>query len=70
MPRRTVLGHCRRFGLRGCTVVGRAACGQWATGTAVQAGRELGHGGFGPVAFDLFFYFLNIFKSMQIQKFV
>jgi hypothetical protein len=50
--------------------VGRTACGQWATGTAVQAGRELGHGGFGPVAFDLFFYFLNIFKSMQIQKFV
>jgi hypothetical protein len=25
---------------------------------------------FGPLAFDLFLYFLNIFKSLQIQKFV
>jgi hypothetical protein len=24
----------------------------------------------GPLAFDLFLYFLNIFKSLQIQKFV
>jgi hypothetical protein len=29
---------------------------------------QLGHGGFGPVTVDLFFYFSNIFKSLQIQK--
>jgi hypothetical protein len=46
------------------------ARGQWAAGTAAQAGRELGRGGFGPLAFDLFFYLLNIFKSLRIQKFV
>jgi hypothetical protein len=41
---------------------------------AVQAGRvgtvQLGVRGFGPVTVDLFFYFPNIFKSLQIQKFV
>jgi hypothetical protein len=26
--------------------------------------------GFSPLAFDLFLYFLNIFESLQIQKFV
>jgi hypothetical protein len=31
---------------------------------------QLGRDGFGPLAFDLFFYFSNIFKSLQIQKFV
>jgi hypothetical protein len=25
---------------------------------------------FGPLAFELFLYFLNIFKSLQIQKIV
>jgi hypothetical protein len=29
---------------------------------------QLGHGGFGPATVDLFFYFSNIFKSLQIQK--
>jgi hypothetical protein len=41
---------------------------------ASQAGRagtvQLGRGGFSAVAFDLFLYFLNIFKSLKIQKFV
>jgi hypothetical protein len=41
---------------------------------AVQAGRagtvQLGCGGFGLVTVELFFYFLNILKSLQIQKFV
>jgi hypothetical protein len=41
---------------------------------AAQAGcagtMQLGHGGFGPLALELFFYFLNIFKSLQIQNFV
>jgi hypothetical protein len=50
--------------------VGREAAQQWAAGTAVQAGRELGCRGFDPVAFELFFYFPNIFKLLQIQKFV
>jgi hypothetical protein len=50
--------------------VGRAPRGQWAMSTTVQAGRELGRGGFNQVAFDLFFYFPNIFKFLQIQKFV
>jgi hypothetical protein len=50
--------------------VGHAPRGQWAAGTAAQAGRELGRVGFGPVAFNLFSHFLNIFKSLQIQKFV
>jgi hypothetical protein len=36
----------------------------------VQAGRELSRSGFGSVTFDLFFYFPNILKSLQIQKFV
>jgi hypothetical protein len=31
---------------------------------------QLGRGGFGPLASDLLCYFLYIFKSMQIQKFV
>jgi hypothetical protein len=31
---------------------------------------QLGRGGFGPVTVELFFYFLNIFKSLQIQKMV
>jgi hypothetical protein len=52
------------------TMVGREAAQQWAAGTAVQAGHELGRWGFSPVAFELFFYFPNIFKSLQIQKFV
>jgi hypothetical protein len=50
----------------------------WAACT-VQTGRvgivdvgcagtvQLGRGGFGPVTID-FFYFLNIFKYLQIQK--
>jgi hypothetical protein len=38
---------------------------------AVQAGRELScRWCFGPLAFELFLYFLIIFKSLQIQKFV
>jgi hypothetical protein len=41
---------------------------------AVQAGRagtvQLGCGGFGLVTVELFFYFPNIFKSLQIEKFV
>jgi hypothetical protein len=41
---------------------------------AAQAGRagtvQLGRGGFSPVATNLFFYFLNIFEFLQIQKFV
>jgi hypothetical protein len=38
---------------------------------AVRAERELGcRWSFGPLAFDLFLYFLIIFKSLQIQKFV
>jgi hypothetical protein len=53
----------------------------WATCT-VQPGRigtvdvgragtvQLGRGGFSPVKVDFFFYFLNIFKSLQIQNFV
>jgi hypothetical protein len=43
--------------------------------SVAQAGRigtvQLGRGGFNLVAFDLFFfYFPNIFKSLQIQKIV
>jgi hypothetical protein len=41
---------------------------------AAQAGRagtvQLGRGGFSRVTANLFFYFLNIFKFLQIQKFV
>jgi hypothetical protein len=41
---------------------------------AMEAGRadtkQLGCGGFGPMTVELFFYFLNILKSLQIQKFV
>jgi hypothetical protein len=50
--------------------VGREAAQQWATGTAMQVGYELGRWGFSTVAFELFFYFLNIFKSLQIQIFM
>jgi hypothetical protein len=39
-------------------------------GTVAVGCALLCHGGFGPVAFDLFFYLLNIFKSLQIKKFV
>jgi hypothetical protein len=42
--------------------------------SVAQAGHistvQLGRGGFNPLAFNLFFYFPNIFKSLQIQKFV
>jgi hypothetical protein len=31
---------------------------------------QLGRGGFGPATVKLFFYFSNIFKSLQNQKFV
>jgi hypothetical protein len=49
--------------------VGRTPRAQWAAGTAVQAGRELGCGGFGLVAFDLFFLFseyIQIFANSKI----
>jgi hypothetical protein len=40
----------------------------------VRVGRigtvQLCRSGFGPVTANLFFYLLNIFKSLQIQKFV
>jgi hypothetical protein len=54
----------------------------WAVPSAVLAGHtsiaqaghvgttQLGRSGFWPLAVELFFYFLNIFKSLQIQKFV
>jgi hypothetical protein len=52
----------------------RATGPQWATRTLCKpAAPVLCHwaaGGFGPLAFELFFYFLIIFKSMRIQKFV
>jgi hypothetical protein len=42
--------------------------------STVRVGRagtvQLGRGGFGPTAVDLVFYFLNIFKSLQIQNIV
>jgi hypothetical protein len=41
----------------------RRHCGRGQRVTVPQ-----GHGGFGPVAFELFFYFPNIFKFLQIQK--
>jgi hypothetical protein len=55
--------------------VGRVRCASravqhCANGLRRHCGRglcvtvPLGHGGFGPVAFDLFFYFMNIFKSL------
>jgi hypothetical protein len=36
----------------------------------VQAGREMGRKRIRPAGVELFFYFLNIFKSLQIQKIV
>jgi hypothetical protein len=62
--------------------VGRAChCPRWprrrsANGPHQHCGRglrvtvPLGHGGFDRLAIELFFYFSNIFKSLQIQNFV
>jgi hypothetical protein len=35
-----------------------------------QSYAQAGLWSFGPLVFDLFLYFLNIFKSLQIQKFM
>jgi hypothetical protein len=43
---------------------------RWLCGHGLHVTVPLGHGGFGPLAVELFFYFLNIFKSLQIKKFV
>jgi hypothetical protein len=45
-----------QIGRVGTMDVGRALLCSWATR------------GFGPATVELFFYFLNIFKSLQIQK--
>jgi hypothetical protein len=46
----------------------RMGCARQDRGLRVTV--PLGRGGFGPLVIELFFYFLNIFKSLQIQKFV
>jgi hypothetical protein len=47
----------------------RLNCARAAQASCTDA-MPLGRDKFGPLAFDLFFYFPNIFKSLQIQKFV
>jgi hypothetical protein len=39
-------------------------------GHGLRVTVPLGYGGFGLLTVELFFYFPNIFKSLQIQKFV
>jgi hypothetical protein len=61
---------------RGSRALCKRAVQQCANGPRRHCGHgllvtvPLGRGGFGPVAFDLFFYFLNIFKSLKIKKIV
>jgi hypothetical protein len=83
-PRRTAVTRARGRP-RGRKVVGHAWCDRgplrevgparpWATHALRKpAAPVLCHwaaGGFGPLAFSSFSYFLNLIKSMQIQKFV
>jgi hypothetical protein len=49
--------------------VGHAPHGQWAAGTVVQAGCEMGRGGFGPMAFDLIFLFSEYIQILANSKF-
>jgi hypothetical protein len=54
-------------------IVGRVCCAnglRWHCGRRLHVTQPLGRGGFGPLAVELFFYFLNIFKFLQIQKFM
>jgi hypothetical protein len=42
----------------------------WAVPTLCRQAVSWGTSGFSPLSFDLFLYFLIIFKSLQIQKFI
>jgi hypothetical protein len=51
--------------------MGRMLMGHCSTVCVGRTGTvQLDRGGFGPVTANLFFYFPNMFKSLQIQKFV
>jgi hypothetical protein len=52
------VGHvrCARWVVQHCANGPRQNCGH-----GLRVAVPLGRGGFGPVAFKLFFYFLNIF---------
>jgi hypothetical protein len=61
--RRTGRVRCASQAVQHCANGPRRHCGRGQRVTVPQ-----GRGGFGPVAFELFFYFPNIFKFLQIQK--
>jgi hypothetical protein len=61
---------CQRAGRGPAPPVGHWHHSAEATGWATRRCALAVGLSFGPLAFDLFLYFLNIFKSLQIQKFV
>jgi hypothetical protein len=64
-------GRLARWAATAEAVVGRARCAGHHVGTVAVGCTLLCHwatSGFSPLAFELFLYFLNIFKSCQSLK--